>query len=299
MFKENNSLYYREWKTKLEPCKGNIILVHGMAEHTNRYSGFAEVLTNNGYNVFGYDQRGHGYTAKSEEKLGYIDSELGWDTYISDLKSIVDLVSKENKDEKVFIFGHSMGSFVARDFSVRYPESINGLIISGSADLLLIDMILALTMTKAEIILKGKNGKAKNVDQFIGKRLNNRFKETRTKFDWLSTVPEEVDKYIEDPFCGFCPTTSFYLAFFKGLIKLHEPSTYSKISKNLPILLLTGQCDPVTNMGLGTIRLFNKLKENGVVDVTLKIYEDMRHEILNDTKRDKVENHIINWINQH
>jgi len=297
-FIENNRqmIYYTEWKTDIENPKGNVVLVHGMAEHVNRYSIFAESLLNNGYNVFGYDQRGHGYSAKTESDLGYIDKDTGWDTYIEDLKLIIDLVGKENPNDKLFLLGHSMGSFVARDFAVRNPELIDGLIVSGSTDMLLIDMLLGVTMAKIEQMIRGKNENAKNVDQFIGSRLNGKFKDTRTKFDWLSSNEENVDNYIKDPFCGFCPKTSFYLAFFKGLIKLHDPSTYSKISKNIPVLMLSGQQDPVTNMGLGTIRLFDKFKENGVSDIKMKIYPDMRHEIFNESGKSIVFHDVIDWI---
>ncbi len=173
-------------------------------------------------------------------------------------------LKEERPNEPLYVLGHSMGSFVSRDFSIRYPELINGLIISGCTDSYLSDLLTGITVSNTEKLVKGRKGNAVRVNKLLNDKFAKRFKHRKTDYDWLSTDPKEVKKYIEDPYSGFCPKTSFSLPFLMVLVNLHEPLSYNRISKDMPVLMMSGQQDPVTNMGLGTIRLFEKYQAQGV-----------------------------------
>lgn len=207
-------------------------------------------------------------------------------------------LKEERPNEPLYVLGHSMGSFVSRDFSIRYPELINGLIISGCTDSYLSDLLTGITVSNTEKLVKGRKGNAVRVNKLLNDKFAKRFKHRKTDYDWLSTDPKEVKKYIEDPYSGFCPKTSFFTAFFNGLVNLHEPLSYNRISKDMPVLMMSGQQDPVTNMGLGTIRLFEKYQAQGVKDIRMKLYPGMRHEIMNEVDKKSVYKDIINWIEE-
>lgn len=296
---DHKRIYSVEWLTAVDNPLGNIVIVHGMAEHINRYSLFAEYAVKKGYNVFGYDQRGHGFTAESKADLGHIDDKSGWQSYIDDLKCVIEQVQSIAPQLKNYVLGHSMGSFVSRDFSIRYPEMIDGLILSGSTDCLLSELIMGLTLAKTELLVKGPTGKAERVNGMLTKKYAKAFKNRETDYDWLCTDPMVVREYMDDPYSGYCPKTSFFTAFFGGLISLHEKSTYQCVAVDLPMLILSGQQDPVTNMGLGTLRLFEKLRKQGVEDIRVKIYPGMRHEILNEVDKESVFKDIMDWIDAH
>lgn len=292
---EHQRIYFVRWETPVEKPLGNLIIVHGMAEHINRYEAFAEYAMQQGYNVFGYDQRGHGFTADSKMDLGYIDVKQGWQHYISDLKNVVEHVQSVT-DGKVFLLGHSMGSYVCREFTILYPDAVDGLILSGSADLKMSDLLVCLTLAKKEGMVNGVKGKAERLNMRLNGLYMKSIETPKTEYDWLSTDDNEVQKYIADPYSGFCPKVSFFVTFFGGLLSLHEKKMYKHVPVDLPMLILTGQQDPVTYMGGGTIRLFEKLQEQGVQDMRIKVYPGMRHEILNEVDKTSVFKDVIDWL---
>ncbi len=245
------------WRPENE-VKGIVQIAHGMAETSYRYKRFAKELVDKGYIVYANDHRGHGNTAASIKEVGYIGSD-GYNRMVKDMKEFTDFIrDKEGEELPLFLFGHSMGSFLSQRYISLYGNSIQGIILSGTS---------------------GNQGPIIN----IGIRI----------------AEKEVDKYIEDPYCGGIFTTSFYYDFFKGLKENFKKSNLEKIPKNLPIYIFAGDKDPVGNMGKGVLKLVKTYKRLDIKDLEYKLYKDGRHEMLNEINRDEVMKDVIEWLDKH
>lgn len=280
--------------------KGEIIGVvqisHGMTENILRYDEFATYLNNKGFVVYGHDHRGHGLTAKSKDELGYIADNEGFDWLVRDLYELMMLIKEENKGLPIFLFGHSMGSFVSQRFIELYGNEIDGLILSGSNGEPTKLIPLGILLSNIEIKLFGRKHTSKMMDKLSFGDFNKNFKPNRTTYDWLCSVEGEVDKYIEDEYCGFICSASFYYDLLRGLKTIHKYDNFNSIPKNLPIYILAGDMDPVGFFGDGIVNLYNKLKSHGVKDVSYKLYRNKRHEILNEDNKLEVMNDIVSWL---
>ena len=277
--------------------KAIIQICHGMAEHIDRYDHFMNFLCDKGYIVIGYDQRGHGKTAGSVENCGYMDDSNNIDVLVQDIHKVVRFAKNAYPDKNIYLFGHSMGSFVSQRFVELYDNEINGLILSGSSFndgfIIKIGNLLASLITK----LKGRRHISKLINNLSLGSYNKKFEPAKTEVDWLSRDEENNIKYINDEYCGMI----FSVSYFKDLT-----STFSLIAKDLelinddlPIYIMSGDNDPVGNFGKGTTLLFNKLQDVGIRDLTLKLYKDGRHEMLNEINKEEVYNNIIEWLEKH
>lgn len=275
---------------------GIIQICHGMTETILRYDEFARYLNDNGYIVYGYEHRGHGDTAKSKESLGYIADSEGFDWLVKDLYEMINLAKVENENLPLYLFGHSMGSFVSQRFIELYGREIDGVILSGSngepPGLTSIGIILS----KLEIKLFGRRHTSNMMDKLSFGGFNKKFKPNRTSFDWLCSVDSEVDKYIENEKCGFVCSASFYYDLLRGLKTIHKAENFKTIPIELPIYMIAGEMDPVGDCGKGIINLYDKLIKNGIKDVKYKLYGGKRHEILNEDNKIEVMNDVIAWL---
>ena len=269
-------------------------IAHGMAEHCNRYNDFAAFLANAGFAVAVCDHVGHGKSVKSDDDLGYFGENGGWDVFVEDQRSLTDLIKNEIPDVPVVIFGHSMGSFIAREYILRYgtDERIKSAIFCGTSGK---NPASSIAIHIADAVAKAKGSKHRS--EFINKMAfgpYNKKCEGRTPFDWLSTDTAQVDKYIADKYCGFLFTSAGYKDLFTILTKVSAKDWYIKLPQ-LPVLLVAGEDDPVGNYGKGIKQVHNDLVAAGKKDVTVKIYADMRHEILNEVENKKVYEDILTW----
>ncbi len=277
-----------------EKAKAWIHIFHGMAEHALRYDEFAEKLVAAGFAVVAHNHRGHG-TSQSTVLGSYADTD-GWQKVLQDIT----VVRSDVCDKKLpyFIFAHSMGSFIAQSFLSKQPETISGIILSGSNYQPVWLSRTARAIAKIESVRLGKE-KSSGLLQFLSfGSFNQKFKPNRTEYDWLSRDGAEVDKYITDPLCGFPCSTSLWLDFFEGLIDVFTPSALKKIQANLPIFILGGSQDPVGLMGTGLPKLLKAYKATGQTNLTLKLYEGGRHEMLNETNKQEVSEDAITWFDK-
>lgn len=267
------------------------IISHGMAEHASRYDDFATYLNQHGCSVFAIDHIGHGESIEKEQ-LGHWPKN-GFNICVENLHTLIQHAKDIYPETPIILFGHSMGSFVSQEYIKKYSESIDGVILSGS--------------TKAGLLHKSGNmlakvlfacGNTHKQNKFLNKlsfgSFNKAFKPNRTGFDWLSSDNEQVDKYISDPLCGFVCTTGFFKGFFKGLSTLNK--SIDAINKNLPIYIMSGSKDPVGAFGKGVIKLYNMYVKNHITTVDIKLYENGRHEMLNETNKLEVYMDIMSWI---
>lgn len=274
--------------------KASILILHGMAEHQKRYQIFAEYLVNNGYDVFTYDHRGHGTERKLSE-LGFFAPEKGYQLVVEDVIAVSEYIEQNNRCNKFFLFGHSMGSLIARNVIQQY-DKYNGVILCGTAFpakfLLTSGLFLSALIAK----LKG----AKHISPFLNNLMFGNKKYTalssRTAFDWLSRSNPVVGAYIHDPYCGFTCTASFY----HDLLKLTQAATkrnHIRLSKTeLPIYIISGEKDPVGGYGKEIQKFLNTLKKAGFSNVSSKLYPECRHELLNETNNEEIYSDIQQWI---
>lgn len=284
---------YRWTPDEGEP-KAVMLLVHGMAEHCARYSHFAQFLNSHGFAVIGYDHPGHGQT--DPENLGYINSEDGFHYMVQTVRDFMKVATDQFPGLPQVLFAHSMGTFLAQRYFQLYDDLPEAVIYSGGNGRP--PAILQAGIWLSSLIVKIKGGASKSL--FLNKltfgEYNKKFKPARTEMDWLSRDEEQVDLYINDPLCGFICSASFYSDLFKGLKTLHSHTPFAGNSSDLPILLLSGESDPVSEMGKGIPRLEKALVSSGATKVQKKIYPGGRHEMLNEINRDEVISDILHWI---
>lgn len=270
-------------------------IVHGMAEHGERYEDFAKHLCTKGFAVLVDDHVGHGKSVKSDSDLGYFGESKGWDAFVEDERALTDIIKAEFPEAPIVFFGHSMGSFIAREYIRRYgkDERIKAAIFCGSSGK---NPAAAVAITLAGTIAKAKGSKHRS--KFIDKIAfgpYNKKTEKRTAFDWLSTDTTQVDKYIADKYCGFLFTAAGYKDLFTILNKVSGKDWYNDIYEEIPILVTAGEDDPVGMYGKGINQIYNDLKLAGKKDVTIKLYSGMRHEILNEVEKERVYEDISAW----
>jgi len=278
--------------------KGVVQVAHGMAETAARYEGLARALTNDGFIVYANDHRGHGKTAGQVSKLGDL-GEDGFNSMVENMHELNERIKVENHDLPIFLFGHSMGSFLTQRYICLYGSGLKGTIISGSCGNQGITIDVARLIAKGEIKKIGRAGKSNKLDKLSFGSYNNSFKPNRTAFDWLSRDNGEVDKYIDDPFCGTVFTAGFFYDFLGGLKCIADQSEINNVPKDLPIYIFSGAKDPVGKNGKGVLKLVKAYKKHGIVDLTYKLYKDGRHEMLNEINKEEVIVDVIKWINAH
>ena len=281
------------------PPKAVVQISHGMAEHSARYARLAEALTGAGYAVYASDHRGHGATA-SKADHGYFADADGWDTVVADLRAVTTLAQEENPGLPVFLLGHSMGSFLARSYVIEDSRELAGLVLSGTAgDPGLLGKVGGL-VAATEARLRGRRHVSTLLDKLTFGQYNAAFKPNRTDFDWLSRDDAEVDKYVADELCGNTFTSGFFVDLVGGLSRINDRHQVARVRRDLPILLIAGDKDPVGGKaGEGPRTVAEQYRSVGVTDVTVTLYPDARHEVFNEINRDEVTADVLAWLDAH
>lgn len=297
---EGTEIFVYTWKPDVKVAvKGIVQIAHGMAETGARYKRFAKKLTENGYIVYINDHRGHGKTAKQVENVGYLAEKEGFKWLVEDLHQLSVIVKKEQPNLPLFLFGHSMGSFVAQKYIMLYGHELKGAILTGSNGKQGMILYIAKLLARIEIMIHGRRAKSEKLARMSAGKYNKAFKPNRTDFDWLSKDTSEVDEFINDPFCGTVFTAGFFYDLLTGIIEIENKRNIAYVPKKLPIYIFSGDRDPVGNQGKGVLRLFDTYKDIGIRDVTYKLYKDGRHEMLNETNREEVMSDVIAWLDAH
>ncbi len=278
----------------ISDIKAVIQIAHGMTEHLERYEAFIDVLCQNGFAVYINDHLGHGQSIASKEDLGYFGEKDGWKNFIEDCKQLLDIAKVENPGKPYIFFGHSMGSFVSRSFSYKYSKDLSGAVFCGTSGP---NPAAGLGAKIAGAIgkVKGSHYLSHFIDNLAFGSYNKKF-ENRTKFDWLTRDEFQIDKYVADEFCGFLLTAYGYRDMFTLLQTVSTKKWFENYPKDLPVLLISGDMDPVGSYGKGVQKVHDNLKQAGKTNVTMHLYKGARHEILNDSAIfETVCNDIIKW----
>ena len=294
---EQVRVYAYRWLPDPEiSVKGIVQIAHGMAEGAHRYERVANYLTDRGYIVYAHDHRGHGRTAKDLDDIGILAEKEGFKCLVKDLYSLTQLIKKENAQLPLFLLSHSMGSFVAQAYIMRYGKELDGVILSGTNGKQGFILDIGLWVAKQQVKKKGRNAKSPEMDKLIFGTYNKQFKPNRTSFDWLSRDEKEVDKYIEDPYCGSVFTAGFFEDFLTGLKYVGSLENKKTIPLDLPIYIFAGDKDPVGRNGKGIYDLVKDYEKVGIKNVTYKLYPEGRHEMFNEINRKEVMEDVVKWL---
>lgn len=272
--------------------KAVVKIAHGMVEHSARYDDFAKFLNSKGYIVVMNDHRGHGLTA-AKDSLGYEEGDM-WTNNVRDQIAILDYCRKKY-NLPLFMMGHSYGSFITQAVAEENPD-VKGYVLCGSNYMK--DISFSVCKLVARSMCRNKGGRYPA--QMI---VNLSFKQYEKKIPgknmWLNRDEEAVKKYNDDPFCSYVCSANFYRTFMEGISKLYKKAYYKAIDVNKPILLIAGTNDPVGAYSKGIVRLekFYRKKVQ-VADVTMRLYKDARHEILNETCKQEVYDDVANWLDE-
>ncbi|MFT5680223.1 MAG: alpha-beta hydrolase superfamily lysophospholipase [Myxococcota bacterium] len=275
--------------------RGIVHIAHGMGEHGGRYARLAEVLTGSGLAVYANDHRGHGRTA-SEADLGFFAEQDGWQVVLDDLRSHIDRERAEHPGVPLILMGHSMGSFMAQQSMVDHAEVLDAVILSGTNGRPPFIARLGRLLARMEKLRQGARGKSPIIAAMSFDDFNKKFRPNRTDFDWLSRDEAEVDRYIADPRCGFRCTNQLWIDLLDALDVFTTSAFQARMPPSLPVYLLAGTRDPVGDNGKSVQSLAEALSTAGLTDVTLKLYEEGRHESFNEINRDVVMGDLLAWI---
>ena len=289
---DGHDLFYRVWD--VQDAKATLHINHGMAEHSLRYSRFASYLNSIGIAVYAQDHRGHGYTKEENEK-GWFAEHDGWKSVVDDSWELDKVISNDHPDLPHILFGHSMGSFIARIVLSEHSSAFDAAVFCG---------------TGASQGLIGKFGRliaGRNAKKY-GSRMPDPVFENiafgsyvrhfpgEGRFGWLSKDRAEVEKYENDPLCGFTCSSGFYIDLLTLIEKANDKAAAGGIRKDIPVMVISGDADPVGNYGKGVRKVASMYRKAGIEDVRLVLFPDDRHEILNETDRDVVEKTIGAFI---
>ena len=283
--------------------KAVIVFNHGLAEHSLRYDRFGSILAENGYVFNAFDMRGHGKTAelaieKGTGDFGKLADKDGFKKAMSDIDQMIDAVKEEYPGVPVILMAHSFGSFVAQGYIENYHGKIAACFLIGTAGPRLALTNCGYLLAKIISFFRGKNSVVGFLEKLSFGSYNARIPQLKSKYDWLSKEDISNQMYADDKWCGFPLKTSFYCDMTGALSKIHKKSQMKKIDKDLPIYFLYGADDPVGDYGKTVKALAECYKALGIKNLTLKEYPGDRHEILNESDKEKVEKDILELLEE-
>lgn len=292
-----NRIHARKCLPEGKP-KAVIQIAHGIAEYIDRYDGFMSFLAEHGYVAVGDDHLGHGKSIQSQDELGFFAETDGWSRVVEDMDALRTIMRREYPDLPYIFFGHSMGSFLTRTYIIRYPEKYDAVILSGTGHQGKPLVMAGYGMAQAAVKLYGPRKIGKTLNDICFGSYNKGFENPRTPFDWLNRDEAEVDKYINDPLCGFVATVSLFRDMMGGIRFITDQKNIDKMNKEAPVLFFAGGDDPVGENGKGVERAYKAFCDAGVKDVFIRLYPGGRHEMLNELNKDQVYKDVIDWIEQ-
>lgn len=271
-------------------------VVHGMAEYVERYEEFAGFLTDRGIVVTGEDHLGHGRSVGEKGTYGYFCEQDPATVLVRDVHRLKKMTQELYPDVPYVILGHSMGSFIVRNYMCRYGTGISASVLMGTG--MQPELVLKLSKAIAQVqkIFCGADHVSKLIDKLAFGSYNKRVGNVRTSSDWLSRDAERVDQYIADPMCGFVFTVNGFSTLFELILRLYRRENLERIPGSLPVCMVSGTDDPVGSYGRGVQKTYDSLRKAGLENIELKLYEGGRHELINETNRAEVMQDIYEWL---
>lgn len=288
-----------QWTPDGQDAKAIVQIVHGMAEHMGRYEEFAQFLAENGMIVVASDMLGHGKTLGESGIKGYFCNQDPATVLVRDVHRLKKITQEKYKKLPYIILGHSMGSFILKDYLSRYGSGIDGAILCGSGCPSYAKQKMGSGLAKLSMIIQGDGHTNKFLQKLSFKGYNNKITAPKTEVDWLCTDKDILEAYRKDPLCGFAFTNNGYRTLGEIIrrgAQEKKKGKYAIVPRKLPILIASGKGDPVGNYGRDPQEFYDFLINIGLTRVQLKLYNEARHEILNGTDRQTVYEDMRNWI---
>lgn len=277
--------------------KGILQISHGMVEFIDRYHEFAAYLAEQGILVVGNDHLGHGKSVQSEEYYGFFAEKEGNKTVLKDIHRLRGITQKKYPDIPYFLLGHSMGSFLVRQYLCLHGEGLSGAVIMGTGYQPRIAAQFGMALTTVMAAFLGWNYRSVLVDSLAFGGYNRKFGPLTGK-GWLSRNEENVKRYMGEKLCNFRFTLNGYYNLFHSIYTLSFPDFLQRMPKELPVFFVAGEDDPVGQFGKGVTKVYKEFLKAGMKDVKCRLYPQDRHEILNETDRDMVYEEIGSWIKE-
>lgn len=285
------------WAPGGEP-KAIFQIVHGIAEFAERYAVFAEYLNSLGYLVVAEDHMGHGQSIGENGTQGYFAG--GWFAAVDDSCTLMKSMMEEFPGTPYILFGHSMGSFMARTILAKYPDSgITAAIICGTGWQPRAALPALIKVVESVCKKTGERNPSEMLQSMVFGGYNKKIKNPRTASDWLTRDEAIVDAYVAHPLCGFTPSCGLLRDMMKGILYIEQPENLANMKKDLPVFFIAGSDDPVGSYGKGVERAAAEFRKAGMQDVSCKLYPQGRHEILNELNKDEVFADVARWMDQY
>ena len=282
------------WKP--EKVIGVVQIAHGIAEYGKRYDAFARYLCKNGFAVVANDHLGHGSSIADGQPPLYFSETGGWAHVVDDMEQLRAQTAAEFPGVPYFLFGHSMGSFLSRTYLIRYPGNLSGCILCGTGNPGRMTILCGRKVVAHEIRKVGTTGYSKKADDLAFGSYNRKFSPNRTEADWLSVSEDNVDAYLQDPQCGGKISAGLMQDLLEGLWLITRKKNLQSMDCSMPVLFISGRDDPVGNMGRGVKKACRNFLAAGVKDAEIRLYDGLRHEILNEEARMDVYFDILSWL---
>ena len=287
-----------EWFPEGSP-KAVLQLCHGMCEFADRYDAFARFLAGNGFAVAGNDHLGHGRSVTDASRLGFFAEKDAGRCLLEDMHTLRRIESERFPGLPYFLLGHSMGSFLVRQYIARYGEGLSGAVIMGTGSQPVPALLGGKALCRLTSLFGGREKRSRLLRYIAFGSNNKRFEPARTKNDWLTKEEGVVDAYNENPLCTFSFTVNGFETLFASIGDSQKADTVARVPKDLPLLFVSGEEDPVGAFGSGVEKAFRLYEDAGARDVRMKLYPGDRHEILNETDRETVYEDLYQWLTAH
>lgn len=285
------------WKPEGAP-RAILQVIHGMQEYIGRYAGFGEYLAEQGIMLVGNDHLGHGRSVYDDSRYGFFAKKNGNACLLEDIHTLRRKTQEEYPGVPYFVLGHSMGSFLVRQYMQLHGKGLSGVVVMGTGSMDIPRLKAAQMICTSMAKFRGWEYRSAFVDNLACGSYNKQFSPARTDHDWLTKDEAIVDKYEKDPWCMFRFTLNGYYNLFYSFEKAQSPKLTEMIPKNLPVLLVSGTEDPVGSNGKGVKKAYAQYKKAGIRDLLLKLYENDRHEILNELDKETVYSDLLHWMEQ-
>ncbi|NLL78240.1 MAG: alpha/beta hydrolase [Clostridiales bacterium] len=295
---EQTKIHAVRWVPACEKKKAVVQLVHGMTEHVMRYDAFAQFLAEQGILVVANDHLGHGLSRRADMPYGYFCRRDPATVVVRDVHRLKKITQENNPGVPYIILGHSMGSFILRNYLSRYGTGIQGAVIVGTGHPSAIKVNFGLIFARIQSLIFGQKHVAKLLDSIIFSGYNAKSGQNRTESDWLNSQSEEVDLYRDDPMCGYTFTLNGFITLFTLIKRACGKEAFKKVPADLPVLFLSGKEDPVGGCGKEVERAYGSFCDREMTEVSCKLYEGGRHEILREKNKDEVFADILEFINR-
>ena len=283
-----------EWSPDESP-KAILQIAHGVTEYILRYEEFAEYLTNKGILVVGNDHIGHGSSIAENAKPMYFGPKNSWNFVVKDIETCRKMTKEKYPDVPYVLLGFSLGSFLVRTYLIDYKEPIDAAIIMGTGYIPNFKIAIAKMLANKEAKKVGEENTSPVIKSLTFENYNKLFKPNRTECDWLCSNEEALDEYLKDSLRGESYSAGLFRELLSGMQYTSNLKNIEKMNKRMPILLLSGDKDPVGDFGKGVIKTFDIFRKAGIENVDIKLYQNLRHDILHEKCRNTIYNDIYEW----